>query len=75
MLVKIRVNNKVFKLLIEKEKLFVSKQINFRINIFQHFNIFVNILNIQHFLTFFNIFRHLSTFFNIFHVILNNYQH
>ena len=57
MLVKIKVNNNCFKLLIENKIISVEK-INFRTNIFQHFNIFGNILNIQHFSTFSNIFQH-----------------
>ena len=37
---------------LSKKKIICVKKFNFRINIFQHFNTFVNIPNIQHFSTF-----------------------
>ena len=50
------------------KKIICFKKFNFRFNIFQHFNIFVNIPNIQHFSTFFNMFDQFCLFWNTFSV-------
>ena len=62
-----------------KKKIFCVKKLKIRTNIFQHFNIFRNIFNIQHFSTFFNIYQHFSTFcskFSTFSIHFTiNFQH
>ena len=60
-MVQLRVNNNFLNSL-SKKKIICVKKFNFCINIFQHFNIFVNIPNIQHLSTCCKICQHLSTF-------------
>ena len=55
-------------------KIICVKTFNFRINIFQHFNIFVNIPNIQHFSTFFNIFNIFDQFCFVWNPFSVNFQ-